>query len=76
MKVDCPTCQRAVEWSHASPYRPFCSKRCQLIDLGEWANEEKRIASTENQDAPAQALPDVEDIEALLAKQQKGFFQE
>lgn len=28
-----------------SPFRPFCSKRCQLIDLGEWAAEEKRIAS-------------------------------
>ena len=23
--------------------RPFCSKRCQLIDLGEWAAEEKAI---------------------------------
>ena len=28
-----------------SPFRPFCSKRCQLIDLGEWADEEKRIPS-------------------------------
>ena len=24
-------------------YRPFCCKRCQLIDLGEWADEEKCI---------------------------------
>ncbi|MGL5553062.1 MAG: DNA gyrase inhibitor YacG, partial [Plesiomonas shigelloides] len=32
-----------VEWSAASAFRPFCSKRCQLIDLGEWADEEKRI---------------------------------
>jgi endogenous inhibitor of DNA gyrase (YacG/DUF329 family) len=29
----------------AEPFRPFCSKRCQLIDLGEWAAEEKRIPS-------------------------------
>lgn len=34
---------KAVTWSEKSPYRPFCSKRCQLIDLGEWANEEKAI---------------------------------
>lgn len=27
----------------AFPDRPFCSKRCKLIDLGEWANEEKFI---------------------------------
>lgn len=42
-KVKCPTCQSEVEWGPQSPFRPFCSKRCQLIDLGEWADEEKRI---------------------------------
>ena len=43
MVVNCPTCKKEIEWSKASPYRPFCCKRCQLIDLGEWADEEKRI---------------------------------
>ncbi|MEI6896909.1 MAG: DNA gyrase inhibitor YacG [Psychromonas sp.] len=43
MKVNCPTCKKEVEWSKESLHRPFCSKRCQLIDLGEWANEEKCI---------------------------------
>ncbi|WP_040975931.1 DNA gyrase inhibitor YacG [Necropsobacter massiliensis] len=41
--VPCPICGKSVVWSAQSPYRPFCSKRCQLIDLGEWANEEKAI---------------------------------
>ncbi|KDM92730.1 DNA gyrase inhibitor YacG [Photobacterium galatheae] len=41
--VKCPTCQTDVVWGEESPYRPFCSKRCQLIDLGEWAAEEKAI---------------------------------
>ncbi|PSW18511.1 DNA gyrase inhibitor YacG [Photobacterium sanctipauli] len=41
--VKCPTCQAEVEWGEQSPFRPFCSKRCQLIDLGEWAEEEKAI---------------------------------
>lgn len=45
IKVNCPTCQEIVIWGEQSPFRPFCSKRCQLIDLGEWAAEEKRIAS-------------------------------
>ncbi|MGG4607862.1 DNA gyrase inhibitor YacG [Providencia sp. Me31A] len=45
IEVNCPTCQKVVIWNENSPYRPFCSKRCQLIDLGEWASEEKRIAS-------------------------------
>lgn len=43
MKVNCPTCKKEVQWNADSIYRPFCSKRCQLIDLGEWADEEKRI---------------------------------
>ncbi|CAM3782408.1 DNA gyrase inhibitor YacG [Avibacterium endocarditidis] len=41
--VPCPHCQKSVPWTPQSQYRPFCSKRCQLIDLGEWANEEKAI---------------------------------
>lgn len=43
--VKCPTCGTDVEWGPQSKFRPFCSKRCQLIDLGEWADEEKYIAS-------------------------------
>ena len=41
--VDCPTCGAPVEWSAASPSRPFCSERCKLIDLGSWASEEHAI---------------------------------
>ncbi|ASO57289.1 DNA gyrase inhibitor YacG [Salmonella enterica subsp. enterica serovar Hvittingfoss] len=47
--VNCPTCGKPVVWGEISPFRPFCSKRCQLIDLGEWAAEEKRIASSGEQ---------------------------
>lgn len=47
--VNCPTCGKPVVWGEISPFRPFCSKRCQLIDLGEWAAEEKRIASSGDQ---------------------------
>jgi hypothetical protein len=45
-KVNCPGCGKIVIWNETSPYRPFCCKRCQLIDLGEWAAEEKRIPSS------------------------------
>ena len=41
--VKCPTCRRPVEWSAASVYRPFCSDRCRLIDLGAWFDEKHRI---------------------------------
>lgn len=37
--VTCPTCKRSVEWSPDNKWRPFCSERCKLIDLGAWAAE-------------------------------------
>lgn len=42
--VKCPTCHTQVEWSQTSKFKPFCSERCQLIDLGEWASEKHAIA--------------------------------
>ena len=44
MIVTCPTCKKKVVWNSQQQFRPFCSERCKLIDLGEWAAEEKRIA--------------------------------
>lgn len=42
--IKCPTCGRPLEWSERSPFRPFCSERCRLIDLGAWLSEERGIA--------------------------------
>jgi endogenous inhibitor of DNA gyrase (YacG/DUF329 family) len=41
--VQCPTCGRQVEWTGQQRWRPFCSERCKLIDLGEWLDETRRI---------------------------------
>ncbi len=41
--VKCPTCKRPVQWSAESAYRPFCSERCRLIDLGAWLTEQHKI---------------------------------
>lgn len=49
--VRCPSCGRAVAWHADNPFRPFCSQRCKLIDLGEWASERYRL--------PAQETPPV-----------------
>lgn len=43
-RVKCPTCGKPVTWVPESKWRPFCSERCRLIDLGAWAAEEHRIA--------------------------------
>jgi len=41
--VACPVCARLSEYSPDNPFRPFCSERCKLIDLGRWAAEEYRV---------------------------------
>jgi uncharacterized protein len=40
--VKCPTCARELEWERA-PFRPFCSERCRLVDLGAWLTEQRAI---------------------------------
>jgi endogenous inhibitor of DNA gyrase (YacG/DUF329 family) len=43
LTVKCPTCKKPVHWLAEQTFKPFCCERCKLIDLGEWAMEEKRI---------------------------------
>ncbi|MCI4019408.1 DNA gyrase inhibitor YacG, partial [Klebsiella pneumoniae] len=38
LQVKCPTCQTTVVWKPENAFRPFCSQRCKLIDLGGWAD--------------------------------------
>jgi endogenous inhibitor of DNA gyrase (YacG/DUF329 family) len=38
MLIRCPTCKAETTWEE-NPHRPFCSERCKLIDLGQWASD-------------------------------------
>ena len=42
--LNCPTCLKTIVWSTDNPFRPFCSERCKLIDLGDWASGKNVIA--------------------------------
>jgi len=46
MKVPCPICGKQVEYA-GNPFRPFCSERCKLVDLGKWIEEHYRVPSEE-----------------------------
>ena len=48
LKVKCPTCRKETLWEN-NPHRPFCSDRCQLIDLGAWAQERYRIPGKDSE---------------------------
>ena len=67
--VKCPHCKKMHEYSQKNPFRPFCSKRCKLIDLGQWADEKFRIpaeetvpGSQENPSSPERGDSDDEEI--------------
>ena len=50
----CPACGRRFEASAGYPHHPFCSERCQLVDLGAWLNESRRIPGEPATDQPMQ----------------------
>jgi endogenous inhibitor of DNA gyrase (YacG/DUF329 family) len=50
-RLTCPTCERPIQWSDAFPFRPFCSERCRLIDLGAWLSEKRAIPGDADEDA-------------------------
>lgn len=62
-EVNCPQCGKRVAWAPESAFRPFCSKRCQLLDLGAWAEESHRIGG--------EAAMDEADLDTLLAQADK-----
>ncbi|MGD8511967.1 MAG: DNA gyrase inhibitor YacG [Gammaproteobacteria bacterium] len=52
-RVPCPTCGAAVPWSaEASPWRPFCSERCRLLDLGAWFTGDRAIPGEDKDRVP------------------------
>jgi endogenous inhibitor of DNA gyrase (YacG/DUF329 family) len=53
--VACPQCGVPVAWTAEAKWRPFCSDRCKMVDLGAWATGSYRI--------PAVDPPDDFDVE-------------
>ena len=37
--VPCPTCRRPARFAPDNRWRPFCSERCKIGDLGAWASD-------------------------------------
>ena len=56
MKWQCPICRKPTD-SDANPDFPFCSERCRLLDLGNWASE-KYVVSEPVLDESIPEIPD------------------
>ena len=60
--MTCPICRKEV--AEGNPEFPFCSERCRLIDLGNWATEKYRIAAPLMDESEAEDIADSENIDA------------
>jgi endogenous inhibitor of DNA gyrase (YacG/DUF329 family) len=52
----CPGCGKPISFKE-NPYRPFCSKKCKMMDLGAWFKEEYQISS------PMESEDELKDLE-------------
>ncbi len=48
--VPCPGCGKKSVFEPWNPWRPFCSERCRMVDLGAWAAESYRIPGNPGED--------------------------
>ena len=49
--INCPQCGGPSTFAKANKFRPFCSERCKLHDLGAWASESFRVEVQEHDGA-------------------------
>jgi endogenous inhibitor of DNA gyrase (YacG/DUF329 family) len=52
-EVRCPRCGRLAPYSLENKWRPFCSERCRMVDLGRWADESYRVPTKDAPPDPA-----------------------
>ncbi|MGE3609852.1 MAG: DNA gyrase inhibitor YacG [Bacteriovoracaceae bacterium] len=69
LEVTCPNCKKKFNY-YSSEFRPFCSQKCRLIDLGQWLNESYTV--------PAQKLTEEETqtLEQLIDEKEESYSEE
>ena len=48
----CPRCGEPASLEKTNRFRPFCSERCKLIDLGAWASGQYAIPAADDESDP------------------------
>jgi endogenous inhibitor of DNA gyrase (YacG/DUF329 family) len=59
-RIPCPTCKRDIEWNEQFPWRPFCSERCKMVDLGAWLSEARAIPGENLDETAADPSPEAD----------------
>lgn len=57
MQITCRICNKTTTWEE-NPYRPFCSARCKMLDLGAWASEDYRVEGKKEEEEDEKELDD------------------
>lgn len=70
LEVRCPHCGMKFAYQQ-SQFRPFCSKRCRMVDLGHWLDGSYAVDG-----GPATAVPEESPIEAQFEDQDQEQNQE
>ena len=58
--VPCPRCGAQSPYSPENRWRPFCSERCRVIDLGAWASEAYRVPVPLDAQSETETPPDTD----------------
>jgi endogenous inhibitor of DNA gyrase (YacG/DUF329 family) len=69
LKIKCPNCKEKFNY-YSSEFRPFCSDRCKMVDMGHWLNESYTVPIQKTPDA----MPDLDEFEIDEADQGLGNF--
>ena len=48
--VTCPHCGGPSLYAASNKFRPFCSERCKMLDLGAWASEQFAVPAPSGPD--------------------------
>jgi endogenous inhibitor of DNA gyrase (YacG/DUF329 family) len=60
MVIKCPRCGNETSFE-GNPFRPFCSERCKLIDLGKWVTGAYRVPTKVQEEEEDGAPPPEKD---------------
>jgi hypothetical protein len=63
MIVRCPKCGKETPYE-GNPFRPFCSSRCKIVDLGNWASGSYRVPIETPPEEAAEESTDARDEES------------
>jgi endogenous inhibitor of DNA gyrase (YacG/DUF329 family) len=67
--VKCPHCHRPSTFDSSNRFRPFCSERCQILDLGAWADERYAIPTQDLETSSVNKNQNLSDIDSDASSQ-------